>query len=64
MRMGSDCMVLLGKTGSGGRTGGFEMVSGHQSSVAAQAACRSCSGCLQLGRALSYTVLSVPTETG
>lgn len=25
MRMGSDCMVLLGKTGSGGRTGGFDL---------------------------------------
>lgn len=30
MKIGSVCMVLLG------RTGGFEMVSGHQSSVSAQ----------------------------
>lgn len=50
MRIGSDCTVLLGKAGSGGRTGGFDMVSGHQSSATAQAVCRTCSGCLQLGR--------------
>lgn len=39
-------------------------MSGHQSSVIARAVCRSCSGCSQLGRALSYRGVSVPTETG
>lgn len=58
MKIGCDCMVLLGKTGSGGRMGGFEIVSGGQSSVTAQAACRRCSGCLQLGRALRCTAVS------
>lgn len=63
MKMGSDCMILLGKTGSGGRTGGFAIMSGHQSSVTAQAVCRSCSGCFQLGKTLNYTVISVLMET-